>query len=271
MVWVGSFDSVIYVINTDTRKAEQQLQKHMDFVSDIVYEEATGDSERDVVWSASFIGQVIKWDPETREIVQEISLNKYTKTLSRVMIVGERLWCGSQDMLLVIDIRSGDVVTKLRRYDEIGMPLPMECYCKITEKFIWSFGRKKGQLFIWNTKSFECKPLNLGDDLKASTILPIGNKVWIGDKDGKVFVVDANDFTEDRELHAHTDKVTCICITDEGHVITGSSSKEGKLCVWSTFFRDKYDEAHSLGFDVLDGGLQVKSKLRNKRQSRVFK
>ena len=269
-VWVGSFDTVIYVIDTDTRKAEQQLQKHTDFVSDIVYEEAASSIEQDVVWSASFSGEVIRWNPETREIEQEISLRKYTKTLSRVMIVGERLWCGSQDALLVVDARSGDLVKKLRRFDDIGIPLPMECYCKMTEKSIWSFGRNKGELYIWNTRSFECKDLHLGDDIKASTVLPIGNKAWVGDKEGKVFVLDVNDFREDRELRAHTDKVTCICITDEGHVITGSSSKEGKLCVWNTFVRNKNDEALSLGFDVIDQGLKVQSKLRVKRQSSII-
>lgn len=266
---MGSFDTVIYVVNTETRKAEQQLQKHTDFVSDIVHEEAVVNDVHDIVWSASFSGQVIKWNPETREIEQEISLNKYTKTLSRIMVLGDRLWCGSQDVLLVIDARSGDLVKKLRRVDDLGIPLPMECYCKISEKYIWSFGRQKGQLFIWSTKSFECKELNLGDDLKASAVLPLGNKVWVGDKDGKVFVLDANDFTEDRELCAHTDKVTCFCITDEGHVITGSSSKEGKLCVWNTIVRNKNDEAFSLGFDVIDNGLKVRSKLRIKRQSKI--
>ena len=35
-IWAGSYDSVIYVINTDTRKSEQQLQNHSDFVSDIM-------------------------------------------------------------------------------------------------------------------------------------------------------------------------------------------------------------------------------------------
>ena len=271
MVWAGSFDTVIYVINTETRKAEQQLQKHTDFVSDIVCEEATATEAHDIVWSASFSGQVIKWNPETLEIEQEISLNRHTKTLSRVMIVRERIWCGSQDVLLVVDARSGDLVKKLRRVDDLGIPLPMESYCKISEKFIWSFGRQKGELFIWDTKSFECFEHSLGDDLRASAVLPIGNKAWIGDKDGKIFVLDANDFREDRELRAHTDKVTCFCITDEGHVISGSSSQEGKLCVWNTIVRNKDDEALSLGFDVIDTGLKVRSKLRNKRRSRFLR
>lgn len=271
MVWAGSFDSVIYVINTETRKAEQQLQKHTDFVSDIVYLEGEGANASDAVWSASFSGQVIRWNPETRESEQEISLNKFTKTLSRIMIVGERVWCGSQDTLLVVDARSGDLVKKLRRFDDKGIPLPMECYCNIDNKSIWSFGRQKGELFTWNTSSFECKQVNLGDDLKASTILPIGNKIWIGDKDGKVFVLDASDYAECLELRAHTDKVTCICVTDEGHVITGSSSKEGKLCIWNTQVRDLHDEAVSLGYDVVDHGLKVQSKLRNKRRSRFFR
>lgn len=271
MVWAGSFDSVIYVINTETRKAEQQLQKHTDFISDIVYEELSEMNDRDVVWSASFSGQIIKWNPETRESEQEISLNKYTKTLSRMMIVGERMWCGSQDTLIVINSRTGDFVRKLRRFDEIGLPLPMECHCKIDDKSIWSFGRKSGELFVWDTKSFECKSTNLGDDLKASTLLPIGNKVWIGCKDGKVFVLDVNDYAESLQLHAHTDKVTCICVTDEGHVITGSSSKEGKLCVWNTQVRDARDEAVSLGYDVYDGGLVVQSKLRGRRPSSFLK
>ena len=269
MVWAGSFDSVIYVINTDTRKAEQQLQNHTDFVSDIVCIEATPETglSQDVTWSASFSGQVIRWNPETREKQQEISLQKYTKTLSKLMIVGDRIWCGSSDTLLVVDAKSGDLIRKLRRTDDIGIPIPMECFGLVEERKIWGFGRQKGDLFVWNTTSYECKQVPLDNDVKASSVLPIGNKAWIGCKDGKVFVLDHSDYTQDRELNAHTDKVTCICLTDEGHVITGSSSQEGKLCVWNTMVRDRYDAAVSLGFDVLDCGLRVKSKLRSRRPS----
>lgn len=41
-IWAGSFDSVIYVINTETRRSEQQLRNHTNFVSDIISQKKSG-------------------------------------------------------------------------------------------------------------------------------------------------------------------------------------------------------------------------------------
>ncbi len=263
MVWAGSFDSVIYVIDTDTRKAEQQLQNHSDFISDIIYVEANERSLQDLVWSASFSGQIIRWNPETREAVQQISLGK-VKTLTRLMVIGDRLWCASSDCLFVVDPNTGAVMKKLRQLD-CDIPVVMECFSQVSEKQIWAFGRQSNKLFIWNTTSYECKTIEIDNGVKASAILPMLDEVWVGCKDGKVFVINTEDFSCVYEFHAHTDAVKSMCVTEEGHVITGSSSKEGKLCVWNTLSRDRYDEANSLGFDVLDGGMRVKSKFRARK------
>ena len=270
MVWAGSYDSVIYVIDTDTRKAEQQLQNHTDFISDIICVEAddenNGEEPKEIVWSASFCGQILKWDPETRESTQEILLKK-VKTLSHLMMIGNRLWCATSDALIVVDPDTGTEIRKLRNWDNVGLPTTMECFSRVSKKQIWAFGRQNGELFIWNTTSYECKTVYVDDSVKASAILPIRDKVWVGCKDGKVLVLDTANYSVVRELHAHTDAVKSMCFTDEGHLITGSSSKEGKLCVWNAFLRDRYDSANSLGFDVLDGSMKVKSKLRSRRFS----
>lgn len=57
----------------------------------------------------------------------------------------------------------------------------------------------------------------------------------------------------ERTLHAHTDSVKSMCVTREGHVVTGSSSKEGKVCVWNAM----YD------IDIIDGKRKQKQKKMN--------
>eukprot|EP00794_Sanderia_malayensis_P008881 gene8881-9831_t len=270
MVWAGSFDSVIYVIDTDTRMAEQQLQNHNDFISDIIYVEASEHVNtmcgRDLVWSATFSGEIIKWNPETRESYQKISLGK-VKTLARLMIVGDRLWCASSDCLFVVDPHTGAVMKQLKQYDHRNYPVMMECFCKVSDKQVWAFGRQGNKLFVWNTKSYECQTVETHDNVKASTILSLSNRedeVWIGCKDGKVLVMNSKDYSCDFEFHAHIDAVKSMCMTEEGHVVTGSSSKEGKMCIWNMTTRDRYQDPSTLGFDVVDRGhsLTVKSKVR---------
>ena len=61
-IWAASIDTVIYVINKDTRVLEQQLQKHTDFVSEIIAQYQTAevhDETQILVWSCSCNGQVM--------------------------------------------------------------------------------------------------------------------------------------------------------------------------------------------------------------------
>ncbi|XP_020622107.1 DENN domain-containing protein 3-like [Orbicella faveolata] len=69
-VWAGSLDTTIYVINTQTGKADQQLLGHRDSISHMT---KTVDSQGNTtVWSASSDGQIVGWDPVTLTTKKEV-------------------------------------------------------------------------------------------------------------------------------------------------------------------------------------------------------
>ncbi|XP_066927993.1 DENN domain-containing protein 3-like [Clytia hemisphaerica] len=244
-LWAGSFDSVIYVINTDTRKSEQQLQNHTDFVSDVVKQEKS--SGKHVVWSSSFNGQIMCWDAETRENIHSFTLKKI-KPLSQIIPVNETtLWCVTADKILIVDVSAEGfpVLQKLNFYDQYEKPSLLEYALMVNDEEIWVGLKTQRGVVSWNTKTYKAEKIELtsDDEVHLCCMIRMLGSVWVGNRDGKVFVVNPDTRKIELKLHAHTDFVKSMCVTREGHVVTGSSSKEGKVCVWNAMF----------DIDIIDG------------------
>lgn len=162
------------------------------------------------------------------------------------MLVGHsNLWCVTSDKILLVDISQPgfSVIQKLIVYDEYEMPTLIEYALKVSEDEIWVGSKMQGGgLTIWDTKTCKSTEVKLDEKVKICSMISMADSIWVGNKDGKVFIMDRDRKIVERELHAHTDLVKSMCVTREGHVITGSSSKEGKVCVWNAMF----------GFDVID-------------------
>ena len=199
-----------------------------------------------LIWSSSYNGQIVCWDPETREALHSFALKK-VKTLSQIISVRETtLWCVTSDKILIVDIASEDytVLQKLFVYDQYEMPMLIECALMVNANDIWVGSKTKGRLTIWNTNTYTAEEINLDDDgVHICCMINMMGSVWIGNRDGKVFIMNPDTRKIERTLQAHTDLVKSMCVTREGHVVTGSSSKEGKVCVWNAM----YD------LDIIDG------------------
>ena len=100
--------------------------------------------------------------------------------------------------------------------------------------------------FIWNTRSLKYQSIDLGKNIQICSMILSCDTVWIGNKDGKVILISPETKMVERIMQASTDLVKSICETSEGHVIIGSASEEGKVCVWNA----------SMGFEVIDGKLR---------------
>jgi len=244
-IWAGSFDSVIYVINTETRKSEQQLQNHTDMISDII-SHTTQDTNETLVWSCSYNGQVLCWDPVTREARKKFVLQKVKRLLQIIMTNSGMMWCIAPDRMLIVDTNHAEfpVLQKLILYDDISMPIWLEYALKVNENEIWV--GTKTDLCIWDINSLKYESVHLDSDVQICSMIHSRGSIWIGNKDGKIILMDPNTRKIERTLHVHTDLVKSMCETSEGHVITGSASKEGKVCVWNAMF----------GFEVIDGKMK---------------
>ncbi|XP_065664282.1 DENN domain-containing protein 3 isoform X2 [Hydra vulgaris] len=241
-VWAGSFDSVIYVINTVTTKPEQKLQSHCRSVSDIAVDDSP--DTHSLIWSSGYDGQVFCWHSETRKCVTSFTLEG-VRTLNQIIPTNDgRLWCITLDKIIVVDVLSDKCpVLKHLSVPNRTEPVHFSCSMKFNEKEIWVGCKSEVRLMIWNTKTFTCEQIELDSRVQICCMLSAGGSVWVGNKDGKVFVMCPITKKIILELNAHTDNVKSICETREGNVVTGSSSKDGQLCVWNTL----------LGYEVVDG------------------
>ena len=204
-------------------------------------------TRKTLVWSSSYNGQVICWDAETRQATKSLMLKKIRR-LSQIIFVDDRMmWCVSTDRILIVDTASPDcpVLQKLIIYDKTDMPIMLEYALKVHRNEIWVSSKTDGGLYIWDTRSLKHQSIHLDKNIQICSMILSCGTVWIGNKDGKVILISPETKMVERTMQAHTDLVKSICETSEGHVITGSASKEGKICVWNA----------SMGFEVIDGKL----------------
>ncbi|KAJ7365979.1 Rab guanyl-nucleotide exchange factor [Desmophyllum pertusum] len=232
-VWAGSLDTTIYVINTLTGKADQQLLGHRDSLSHMI---ETRDSQgHTTVWSASSNGQIVGWDPVTLTAKKELQVKlnqKDRKTLYWFAAVGDTFWCATRFSVYVINYERDHEATKVLTPED-GVPLSIDCMCKVSDTRVWTGCDRKGLIVTWNTdtcKSEHCDACKCAGGF--TYMLPVDNKVWAGSKSGTIYVMNSDTCQVEMELCLHQDRVRSMCITDYGFVISGPGSRDGRIAVW---------------------------------------
>lgn len=56
--------------------------------------------------------------------------------------------------------------------------------------------------------------------------------LWQGTPRGKIYVIDAERKTVEKELVAHMDTVRTLCSAEDRYVLSGSGREEGKIAIW---------------------------------------
>lgn len=64
-------------------------------------------------------------------------------------------------------------------------------------------------------------------------------QIWVGGRGlsqgqtkGKIYVIDAERKTVEKELVAHADAVQTLCSAEDRYVLSGSGAQEGKIAIW---------------------------------------
>ena len=140
------------------------------------------------------------------------------------------------------------------------MPIMLEYALKVHRNEIWVSSKTEGGLYIWDTRSLKYQSIHIDKNIQICSMILSCGTVWIGNKDGKVILISPETKVVERTMQVHTDLVKSICETSEGHVITGSASKEGKVCVWNA----------SMGFEVIDGKLLRVNKKAYKKIKKTY-
>uniref|UniRef100_A0A8C0EGI9 DENN domain-containing protein 3 n=1 Tax=Bubo bubo TaxID=30461 RepID=A0A8C0EGI9_BUBBB len=208
-VWIGSQDSIIYIINTHSMSCNKQLNDHRSDVTDIIVEKKNGIPSE--AYSSSLDGTVIAWNISTLKVNSVFQLP--CQNLTSIKLHNDQLWCCNHSYL------SQD--TSYQR--------------------LWASYSGSSDLYVWNTKDFSSTPqkIHLQDCSEITCMIRVKNQVWVGSSGrsqgkskGKIYVVSAEKKTVEKELVGHGDTVKALCSAEDRYVLSGSGKEEGKIAIW---------------------------------------
>ncbi|KAM5210866.1 DENN domain-containing protein 3 isoform 1-T3 [Hipposideros larvatus] len=237
-VWVGSEDSIIYIINIHSMSCNKQLTDHRASVTGLVVQD--GPAAPSQVYSCSVDGTVLVWNVSSLLVTSRFQLP--SGGLSNIRLHGGRLWCCTGNSITVVTV-NGSLRQELKIEESfqekntsfLGFQLVPE------QEQLWAACAGYDDIYIWGLKDLAQPPqrIHLQDCAKVNCMLRVKRQIWVGvtglsqgKSKGKIYVIDAEKKTVEKELVAHTDTVKTLCSAEDRYVLSGSGSEEGKIAIW---------------------------------------
>ncbi|KAJ0003390.1 hypothetical protein NQD34_008488 [Periophthalmus magnuspinnatus] len=235
-VWMGSEDSVIYIISLVSMVCNRQLTEHRAEVTGLALD--TDKYSQKVAYSCSAEGTVMLWDIATLEAKKHFRLS--CDRLQYVTSYNGTLWCCSRDCVMEV-FRSGNIKHRLHLPEQQKGSLATFSSILLLPEIeeMWSICADSGEISIWHMKDTS-RPFHrvlLPDCIGCHCIIKVKNQVWIGglgrsSTKGKIYILDAERHQLLKELHGHTDKVTGLCSAEDRYVLSGAAKQDGKIAIW---------------------------------------
>ncbi|XP_058555207.1 DENN domain-containing protein 3 isoform X5 [Neofelis nebulosa] len=235
-VWVGSEDSVVYIINVHSLSCNKQLTDHRSGVTGLAVQSGAPSK----VYSCSVDGTVLAWNVSSLRVTSRLQLPG--GGLSSIRLHDGCLWCctgsgivvvttgGSLRQELKVEENSKDASTSF-----LGFQLLPE------QEQLWAACAGLDGVYIWSLRDLARPPqrVHLQDCAEVSCMIRVKKQIWVGGTGrsqgkykGKIYVIDAQRKTVEKELVAHTDAVKTLCSAEDRYVLSGSGSGEGKIAIW---------------------------------------
>uniref|UniRef100_A0A674ELC6 DENN domain-containing protein 3 n=1 Tax=Salmo trutta TaxID=8032 RepID=A0A674ELC6_SALTR len=229
-VWIGTQDSVIYIISTRSMSCNKQLRDHRS--------EVTGLPK--VAYSCSAEGTVMVWDVSTLQVRKQFRVS--CDRLQSVQLCNGTLWCCARDCIMEV-WKNGMLHRKICLPEQLcGSPTAFSSFLLYHEREqLWTACIDVGELCVWHlrepTKPFQ--RIQLPDCAGVTCLIKVKNQIWVGGRGwssgksrGKIYVVDAQRHTVEKELVAHTDCVQALCSAEDRYVLSGAAREDGKIAIW---------------------------------------
>ncbi|XP_074997184.1 DENN domain-containing protein 3 isoform X2 [Calonectris borealis] len=236
-VWIGSQDSIIYIINTHSMSCNKQLNDHRSDVTDIIVENKNGIPSE--AYSSSLDGTVIVWNISTLKVNRVFQLP--CQNLTSIKLHNDQLWCCTGSCILVMSTYEFRLRMKIEHHlkDVCSYFLSFQLFPERDE--VWASYSGSSDLYIWNTKDLPSTPqkIHLQDCSEITCMIRVKNQIWVGSSGrsqgkskGKIYVVSAEKKTVEKELVGHADTVKALCSAEDRYVLSGSGKEEGKIAIW---------------------------------------
>ncbi|KAM8841736.1 DENN domain-containing protein 3 isoform 2-T2 [Spinachia spinachia] len=235
-VWMGSEDSVIYIISMLAMVCNRQLTEHRAEVTGLALD--LDKYSQKVAYSCSAEGSVMVWDVPTLQVKKQFRLS--CDRLQSVYSCNGTLWCASRENLMEV-WRNGSLKRRLTLPEQQkGSTATFSSLLLLPEKEeLWSVCVDSGDVCIWRTDD-TTKPYErvvLQDCAGCHCMIKVKNQVWVGGVSrtaakGKIYILDAERHQILKELHGHNDQVTALCSAEDRYVLSGAGKQDGKVAIW---------------------------------------
>ncbi|XP_068603240.1 DENN domain-containing protein 3-like [Brachionichthys hirsutus] len=236
-VWMGSEDSVIYIISMLAMVCNRQLTEHRAEVTGLAAD--TDKHGQKVAYSCSAEGSVLVWDVPTLQVKRHFRLS--CDRLQSVSGCDGTLWCCSRDGIVGV-WRNGTVKHRLSPPEQQrrGSAAAFSALLLLPEREeLWSVCVDSGEVCVWHTKD-SSEPRHrvaLPDCSGCSCMIRVKNQVWVGGvgrsaAKGKIHILDAERYRVLKELQGHADEVTALCSAEDRYVLSGAGKQDGKIAIW---------------------------------------
>ncbi|XP_060798627.1 DENN domain-containing protein 3 isoform X2 [Neoarius graeffei] len=239
-LWIGSQDSIIYIINPNSMSCNKQLTQHRAEVTGLALEERPDKYSQLLAYSCSAEGTVIIWDVATLQARRDLRLT--CDRLQSIQIHNGRLWCCARDCVMEVR-RNGTVHRRISLPGHLrGSPCSYSSFLVLNERNqMWTGCIDAGELCMWHLADLE-KPfqrIQLPDCSSVICMIRVKNQLWVGGHSnsggkarGKIYVVDTERLLVEKELLAHSDTVQTLCSAEDRYILSGAAGQDGKIAIW---------------------------------------
>uniref|UniRef100_A0A8C4EMC3 UDENN domain-containing protein n=1 Tax=Dicentrarchus labrax TaxID=13489 RepID=A0A8C4EMC3_DICLA len=226
-VWIGSQDSVIYIIDTHSMSCNKQLTEHRHEVTGLT-QSYKSDQQ---TYSCSCDGTILQWDSASLKVKRQFYLN--CDRLSSIQIHYGTLWCCK--------------CTHLPLLATLKQLFFLVFVCLFQRGQLWTGCAESGELCLWHTNNHRhpSKRISLPGSSGVTCMIRVKDQIWVGCRgrsgvggqcDGQlksqVLVMDPESHTVAKELQAHSDSIQTLCSAEDRYVLSGSARHDGKIAIW---------------------------------------
>ncbi|XP_028435791.1 DENN domain-containing protein 3 isoform X2 [Perca flavescens] len=244
-VWIGSQDSVIYIIDTHSMSCNKQLTEHRHEVTGLTVDSRDQHNSQQT-YSCSCDGTILQWDSASLKVKRQHHLS--CDRLSSIQIYDGALWCCCSDSIVQLK-KSGTPQRRMALPDDIrSMPSSFSSFIVIPERGqLWTGCADSGELCLWHTNSHRrpFKRISLPGTSGVTCMIRVKDQIWVGCRGrsgvggqcggqlrSQVLVVDAESHAVAKELQAHSDCIQTLCSAEDRYVLSGSARHDGKIAIW---------------------------------------
>uniref|UniRef100_A0A671U674 DENN domain containing 3 n=1 Tax=Sparus aurata TaxID=8175 RepID=A0A671U674_SPAAU len=222
-VWIGSQDSVIYIIDTHSMSCNKQLTEHRSEVTGLTVDSRDQHGSQQT-YSCSCDGMILQWDSASLKVKRQFYLS--CDRLSSIQIHDGTLWCCECFSLYTLN---------------------SVFVCLLQRGQVWTGCADSGELCLWDTNNHRrpTKRISLPGSSGVTCMIRVKDQIWVGccgqssvggqcdgQLRGQVLVIDPETHAVSKELQAHSDSIQTLCSAEDRYVLSGSARRDGKIAIW---------------------------------------